>query len=133
MLVDKNVLEKVGELDKMTIELGVAVQAFSAKSFLKEFCDFYEIENIDYSVIPSPYSFHEALRELAGDDVWQKLADKTESLFGVPVSVKAFEDDRALTEELEGPDGLAPFFFVFDILFCGYEGFTLCFISGTND
>lgn len=28
---------------------------------------------------------------------------------------------------------LAPFFFVFDLMFCEYEGFTLCFLSGSNN
>ena len=44
-----------------------------------------------------------------------------------------FDNNVKLREELEGPDGLSPFFFVFDLMFCEYGEYTLCFISGSNN
>ena len=65
--------------------------------------------------------------------MWQKIEEKTKALLGEPESVAIFEDCGPLIDEMEGADGLAPFFFVFDIMFCEYKRFTLCFISGTNN
>lgn len=131
--MDAAVLMKVHTLDELTMKLEVAVQAFSAENYLREFYDFYEINHKNAKLVPSALSFHEALRELCGDDAWHQIAEETERLFGTPERVTVFDDDRTLRDELEDPDGLAPFFFVFDLLFCEYEGFTLCFISGTNN
>lgn len=44
-----------------------------------------------------------------------------------------FDDVSGIIDELEGPDGLAPFFFFFDLMFCEYDDFTLCFMSGSNN
>ena len=112
----------------------MAVRSLPADHYLEVFCEFFEIKNRNLTLIPSSYGgFHETLREVAGYDVWQPIAEKTESLFGLPKRVTLFEDDAELLSELEGPDGLAPFFFVFDLMFCEYEDFVLCFISGTNN
>ena len=73
------------------------------------------------------------LREVNGYDVWKPVAELTESLFGQPRRVMVFEDDSALKDELEGPDGLGPFFFIFDLMLFEYGGHTLCFISVAND
>ena len=71
--------------------------------------------------------------EVSGYDVWRSIAEETERLFGLPKRVMVFDDDNALREELGGRKGLGPFFFHFGIMFCEYEGFTHCFISGTNN
>ena len=44
-----------------------------------------------------------------------------------------FDDLSRIIDELEGPDGLTPFFFVFDVVFAEYEDFILCFINGSNN
>lgn len=133
MFIDKTISEKVEILNEITMKYETAVQAFGAENYLKEFYDFYEIERREHRLILPPYSFYETLRELSGGDVWQPIADETERLFGKPECVKIFEDNRPLIDEMEGAGGLAPFFFVFDIMFCEYEDFTICFISGTNN
>ena len=131
--MNKDVLEKARILDDLTMKYEVAVHALSQNDYLKEFYDFYEIKDRSAKLITSPDSFHETLKELGGDDVWRHIAGDTEYLFGEPNGVRIFEDVGKLTDELDGPDGLAPFFFVFDIMFCEYDGFTLCFMSGTNN
>ena len=133
MRVDDTVLNKVEGLNELAMAYEVSVQAFSADDYLNGFYDFYEIKDRDHKLIRSPYPFGESLKELSGDDVWQPIADMTLRLFGEPQDIKIFENFEKLTDELEGPDGLAPFFFVFDLMFCEYGGFTLCFISGTNN
>ncbi len=120
-------------LDSAAMVSEVSVLLFPEKRCLEEFYDYFEIRNRKAKLVPSPESFHDALKELSGDDVWRNIAEKTESLFGLPKSVALFDDPDPIRDELEGVDGLAPFFFVFDIMFCEYEGFTLCFISGTNN
>lgn len=133
MFIDKIISEKVEKLNETTMKYETAVQAFGAENYLNEFYDFYEIKTRKHRLIPSPGSFDETLKEVSGDDVWRPIADETEKLLKKPESVMVFEDNKALIDELEGADGLAPFFFVFDIMFCEYEGFALCFISGTNN
>lgn len=111
----------------------VSVHAFSADGYLNEFYDFYEIRDRSHALAASLDSFREALKELCGDDVWLVIAEQTEALFGEPKLVEVFENSSAVIDELEGADGLAPFFFVFGLLFCVFDGFVLCFISGTNN
>ena len=133
MLIDQEMLNKVQMLDLLAMEYETSVEVFAGGNYLEDFYDYYEIKKSFPKLIPSPDSFHETLRELSGDDVWQPIAEKTESLFGAPIRVTVFEDDTALRREMEGTDGLAPFFFVFGLMFCEYDGFTLCFISGSNN
>ncbi len=133
MPIDTTVLDKAEMLDRLAMEYETSVYVFSADNYLNEFYDFFEIKNRKQKLISSPNTFHEALKELSGDDVWQRIAEKTEALFGVPTNVSIFEDDTVLKDEMEGPDGLAPFFFVFDMMFCEYDDFSLLFISGTNN
>ena len=120
-------------LDEVVMDSEVSVHALFEEDYLKEFYDFYEIQNRDQKLIPSPYSFHESLKELCGDSVWRMVAEMTEKLFGVPKGITEFENIRPVIDEMEGEDGLAPFFFVFDMMFYEYGGFTLCFITGTNN
>lgn len=124
------------ELDDFAMVYETAVIPFSRENYLTEFFDFYRIKNRSAALVPSEDSFREALREVSGDSVWEAIAGEAERLFGTPERVMVFPDDaafRALRDALEGPRGLAPFFFVFDMMFCEYEGFTLCFMSGTNN
>ena len=130
---DSGWYEKMRSLNEFAMEYETAAVSFFEKDYLKEFYDFYEIRNRKAGLIPSPCGFEESLKELSGEDCWKPIAEKTESLFGIPERVRIFDNDRELREELEGPDGLSPFFFVFDLMFCEYENYTLCFISGSNN
>lgn len=133
MIIDQEMLRKVAMLDMLAMEYETSVELFAGENYLEDFYDFYEIRKSFPKLISSPDSFHETMRKLCGDDVWQPIAEKTESLFGTPGRVTVFEDDTALRREMEGTDGLAPFFFVFGLFFCEFDGFTLCFISGSNN
>ncbi len=133
-MVDKNdIYEKVHVLYDLAMKYEVAVIPLFEEDYLNEFLDFYEIKNRDLELIPAEKDFDESLKDLSGEYRWEELAEKTKELFGIPVNVMIFADDTSLREELEGPDGLAPFYFVFDLMFCEYEGFTLCFICGSNN
>lgn len=125
--------EKLSRLNELSMKYETSVTAFTSENYLIEFCDFFEVKNKGLKLVPSPYGFKEALKELSGYDVWQPIAETTESLFGLPERVTVFDDDSKLIEELEGADGLAPFYIVFDLMFCEFDGFSLCFISGTNN
>jgi len=124
---------QIKALNELTMEYEVSVQALSSEDYLTEFFDFYEVKNRGSRLIPSPDSFHDTLREVCGDDAWRCIAERSEYLFGEPKRVTVFDDAKAVIDCLEGEDGLAPFFFVFNVMFCEYESFTLCFISGTNN
>ena len=132
MSVDPSVKEKAAVLDDFAMTYEVSVRALDAERYLEEFYDWYEIKSREHKLIPSGSSFHETLDELFGD-VWQPIAEKTEGLFGEPKRIMIFEDSTELIGELEGPDGLAVFYIVFDLMFCEYDRFTLCFLSGTNN
>lgn len=133
----KAISGKAAELDVFCMVYEVAAQVFFGGGYLEGFYDFYEIKSRELRLITSPFSFEDTLKEVCSDDVWRHIYEKTVSLFGRPDRVAVFEDDGQrsgrLISELEGPDGLAPFFFVFDIMFCEYDGFALCFISGSNN
>ena len=133
MTADQNAGMKAGQLNDLAMQYETSVIKLPADSYLEAFYRFYEIKNRNQNLIPSPNGFYETLREVSGYDVWQPIARRTENLFGLPKRVTVFEDDRSLREEMEGPDGLGPFFFIFDLMFCEYDGFTLCFISGSNN
>lgn len=132
MSVDNSVQSRIEILDRFTMTYEVSVQALRPDDYFAEFCDFYGIRNRENKLIPFAGSFKEALNELFGD-VWEPVYGKTEELFGEPERVMFFENSAGIINELEGKDGLAPFFFVFDLMFCEYGSFTLCFISGTNN
>ena len=125
--------EQWKQLNTLTMEYETAVIPFSAHGYLEEFYDYYEIQDRSPQLILSEYSFRDTLREVSGYDVWEPIAEKTESFFGTPKRVMVFDRMNELKDELEGSTGLAPFFFVFDLMFCEYEEFTLCFMSGTNN
>ena len=121
------------ELDDFAMGREVSVLPLFETDYLTEFYDFYRIRQRTARLIPSGDDFTESLRLVAGDGRGQAVAQKAESLFGLPRRVMIFDDPTAIRDELEGPEGLAPFFFVFDMMFCEYEDFTLCFMSGTNN
>lgn len=131
--LDPDVREKAALLDELAMRYETAVQVLPGAGYLEAFLDFYEVKNRGQRLVPAEGSFREALREVCGDEVWEPIARQTEALFGTPERVTVFEDDAALRDELEGPEGLGPFFFLFDLVFCEYGPFTLCFISGTNN
>lgn len=132
-LIDPAIAEKTAWLDKLSMCYETAVQLLPGSGYLEAFWDFYEIKNRTQRPIPAEGDFRETLRELCGDDVFTPIADLTEALFGAPERVLVFEDDAALRDELEGPEGLGPLFFIFGLMFCEYGDYTLCFISGTNN
>lgn len=124
---------RISELNELAMKYETSVMCFSAENYLEEFYDFFEIRNRDNEIKADSEGFHDSLKEVCGYDVWQPIAEKAESLFGLPEKIFIFSDASSIIEEMEGPDGLGPFFFIFDILFCEYEDITLCFISGTNN
>ncbi len=125
--------EKLHLLSGLTMKYEVAVIPLYKADYLTEFLDFYEIKNRDAVLVPSEEDFDGALRDLSGEYRWEAIAEKTKDLFGLPERVMVPDNDAHLREELEGPDGLAPFFFVFGLMFCEYSDFTLCFMSGSNN
>ena len=133
MIADQTLSEKAAALDALAMQYETAVTIFPAADYAAEFCRFFEVKAHGLKLIPSPNGFYDALKEVSGDDVWQPIAQKTEVLFGLPKRVTVFENDAAIRNALEGDDGMGPFCFIFDLMFCEYDSFTLCFISGTNN
>lgn len=133
MFIDEALYIKTKILNDTAEKYEASVQTFPAKNYLGEFYDFYEIKNRNQHPVIYKKSFPEALKEVCGDDAYQPLADKTKSLFGAPNRVLLFEDSGRLTDEMSNADSAAPFYIVFDFMFCEYKDFTLLFISGTNN
>ena len=122
------------ELDTFAMAEEIAAVPFTETDYLNAFYDFYEIcRSRDQKLVLYEGGLYEGLADLAGPESGSKVAAEAERLFGLPLRVLFFEDFSKIQDELEGPEGLAPFFFVFDIMFCEYEDFTLCFICGTNN
>lgn len=133
MIAGKDWKAKLKLLDELAMRYEVAVKPLYKEDYLKEFYDFYEIKNRNAKLVPAEEGFEETLKNVSGEDSCEAVAEKTKSLFGLPVRVTVFDNNVKLREELEGPDGLSPFFFVFDLMFCEYGEYTLCFISGSNN
>ena len=133
MVADKEWKAKLKLLNDLAMQNEVGIKPLYEKDYLKEFYDFYEIKNRKAKLVPAEEGFEETLKNVSGEYRWEAIAEKTKSLFGLPLRVTVFDDDIKLKEELEGPDGLGPFFFVFDMMFCEYGEYTLCFISGSNN
>ena len=133
---DKDQLfNKAEELDKLAMLYEVSVSPFFEKDYLTEFYDFYRIRNRKAKLIPSEKDLDGSLRDLSGEYRWKEIAEKTKSLFGLPERIMVFsiDDLEHLKDELGGRRGCSGFFFVFDVMFCEYDGYTLCFICGTNN
>lgn len=130
---DDAVMNKIEILNALTMKDEVSVRAFSADGWLQEFYDFYGINKRDQQPTAFDGTFGDAMREVFGDAVSITVAEQTRYLFGEPKCVMIFDDPAAVIGELEGEEGLAPFYIVFDLMFCEYDGFTLCFMSGTNN
>ena len=133
MIKEQHWDERFDLLDDFAMGYETAVTPMFSDDYLQEFYHFYRVRNRKSKLVPSEDGFHETLKDVSGDDCWRPIAEKTELLFGLPARVTVFEDDEELREEMGGRRGYAPFFFVFGIMFCEYEKFTLCFISGTNN
>ncbi len=133
MFTKEEVARYAAVLDQVAMEYEISVIPLFEEDYLREFTELFRIRSRGQKLVPAPEGFAAALRDLSGDDAWQPIADKTNRLFGMPKRVCVFADDEALRRELDRRRGLGPFFFLFDMLFCEYEGFTLCFLSGTNN
>jgi len=133
MIGDDRWFDKLDLLNETSMGYEVGVTPLFEADYLKEFYDFFRIKDRSPRLIQSEDEFDESLKVLSGEYRWEATAEKTKELFGLPDRITFFDDITELKEELGGPTGLSSFFFVFEIMFCEYEGFTLCFICGTNN
>ena len=135
MIADKDWKDKLRLLDDLAMVYEVAVIPLYEKDYLTEFYDFYRIRNRSWKLVPSELGFEDSLREVSGEYRWEEIAEMAKELYGLPKRIMGLEDGAPsdLREALGGRRGLSPFFFVFDMMFCEYEGFTLCYMSGTNN
>ncbi len=133
MIADPKREKQWEQLDELAMTYEVAVIPFCEENYLKEFFDFYRIRNRSTKLVETEEGFDESLRDVSGEYRWEEIARKARDLFGLPRRILFFDEDSRLRDELGGRRGLSPFFFVFGMMFCEYEGFTLCFMSGTNN
>lgn len=125
---------KAAILDDFAMFYETAVMYLEEEDYLEEFCYYNFIQSRDLTLIPSDKDFYESLKEVSGDDPAGPIFEKTESLFGLPKRIMVLEEEQSVIRELEAcEDGWGPFYVVFGLMFCEYDGFTLCFISGTNN
>ena len=125
---------KAALLDDFAMYYETAVLFLEEENYLEEFYHLFFFKNREQNLIPFEEHFLDAFMELCGSRGGKSIADKTESLFGRPKRMMVFENVAPVIEELEASsDGWGPFYSVFDLMFCEYEGFTLCFIAGSNN
>lgn len=132
----ERIFDRTDALNEISMVYEVHVVPLFKADYLKEFYDFFRVRTRKAKLLLSEGGFDDALKELAGEYRWEETAGKTKELFGPPARVTAFAEDESfykLREELGGRRGCSGFFFVFDVMFCEYEGFTLCYICGTNN
>ena len=135
MIGDDNWFETLRPLEELAMGYEVAVFPLFAQDYLQEFYDWFRIRDRDRraKLIPSEEGFEASLKAVSGEYRWEAIAEMAKRLYGLPSRVMVFDDDRRLRDALGGPRGLSSFFFVFDMMFCEYGDFTLCFLSGTNN
>lgn len=126
--------KKTDELDELAMALETAVIDLASDDYLNDFFNFYRIKNKGHKLIPSEEGFETELSWLCSTNRYRPVYEKAIELFGEPERVMRFEDEKPVLDELEnGGKGPGPFFFIFDLIFCEYDGFVLCFISGSNN
>ena len=134
MFVNVALRDKVRLLDDFAMESSCAVMPFSKEHYLEEFLKFYEIKGRKHKLKLSQDSLYKNLEEMCAYGKGRPVAEKTEEMFGLPLNIYEFEDEKAITEQMEGMNGgCSGFYFVFYVIFCEYEDFVLCFFSGSND
>ena len=133
MIPDNLWYEKLQQLDDLAMGYEVAVIPLFEEDYLNEFYDFYKIRTRKSKLIPSEEGFEASLKTVSGEYRWESIAEMAKNLYGLPTRVMFLEDNPKLRDELGGRRGLSPFFFVFDMMFCEYGDFTLCFMSGSNN
>ena len=122
----------IKQLNDFTMKYEAAVIPFSADGYLEEFFDFYKMKRRDHGVTRFSRSLEKTLKSYGGDDCAGPITREIKKTFGLPLDVKVFVNSTYSLHEFEDGDNLTPFFFVFDIVFCEYENFTLCLIFGSN-
>ncbi|MBE6016279.1 MAG: hypothetical protein E7233_01545 [Lachnospiraceae bacterium] len=130
----EEISRKTDELDELAMAYETAVIDFAAGDYLNDFYDFYKLKKRDSKLVPSPDGFEAELAVTCSANRYKPVYEKVLELFGAPKRTMIFEDEKPVVDELEnGGRGLGPFFFIFYVMFCEYDDFTLCFISGTNN
>ena len=129
----KAIFDKTDILNEYAMDYEVTVVPFFSDNYLIEFYRFYKIKNRTRRLNASRQDFYKSMEDFCGSSRAEGIAERTKGLFGMPKAIRFFEEGSGITDELEGPKGLAPFFFVFDLLFLEYDGFTLCLLFGTNN
>ena len=125
--------ERFDRLNQLALVYEVSVTPFFEADYLAEFYDFYRVKDRHPRLIPAEGDFRQSLKDLCGERGWEAIAAETEGLFGPPKRVMVFDDAEKLRQSLGGPRGCVGWFFVFDLMFCEFGDFTLCYICGTNN
>ena len=121
-------------LDDLAMEYETAVFYLDKDDYLEQFFDLnFTVDRI-CSLTVYDGELEEAFSDLCGEDAGKLIAEKTESYFGIPKRILFFDDTAKVTDELEASsDGWGVFYIVSDAMFLEYDGFALCFVSGTNN
>ena len=121
-------------LDDLAMEYETAVFYLDKDDYLEQFYELNFAVDRTCSLTVYDGSLQDAFADLCGEDAGKLIAEKTESYFGIPKKILFFDDTAKVTDELEAAsDGWGVFYIVFDAMFLEYEGFALCFVSGTNN
>ena len=92
MIADKDWKAKLKLHDDLAIPYEVALKPLYEEDYLKEFYDFYEIKNRKAKLVTAEEGFEETLKNVSGEYRWEAIAEKTKSLFGLPVRVTVFDN-----------------------------------------
>ncbi len=107
-----------------------AVYGFRKHSFLYDFSSLFHVRPV---ITRTDESLQERLGECLPEEKAAEAAEKILVLTGEAKCIYDIADWQKTVRRLEGRNGTAPFFNVFDVFFVVFDKEVLCIISGSND
>ena len=108
------------------------------ENFLMEFCSLFHLKYSDYAIEETDSTLKEELsRWLNGDGKSRRLMEAIDFHLmrraGKPGKISRFTDEKKAIDKLSGTKGYGPYFFIEDLFFVSYKGFTLAFFMGNDE
>ena len=108
------------------------------ENFLMEFSSLFHLKYSELEIEETDTSLKEELTQwFNGDGSSKRLMGGIEFHLmrraGVCRKIYRFKDEKTVFDQLSGRKGYGPFFFIEDLFFASFDGFTLAFFMGNDE
>lgn len=107
-----------------------AVYGFQRHSFLYDFSSLFHARPV---ITRTDESLQERLAECLPEDKAAEAAEKILAMTGEAKCIYDIANRKETIRRLEGRNGTAPFYSVFDVFFAVFDKEVLCIFTGSND